>query len=206
MSADTVDMRVSSVPSGVDDAVGMSCRKWFVAIVNSRHEKSVATKLSNIGVENYVAIQKEMRRWSNGRRRIIDRVVIPSVVFVRCTEYQRRSIVTLSYINRFMVNRMADSGSFNKPVAVIRDEEINKLKFILGQSDYLVDFVSDIFQVDDNVRVVRGALRGLTGSIMEGSDGEHTLLVSVPLLGGATIHINPREVEKIPKDCHSKFI
>lgn len=112
--------------------------------------------LSNIGVENYVAIQKEMRRWSNGRRRIIDRVVIPSVVFVRCTEYQRRSIVTLSYINRFMVNRMADSGSFNKPVAVIRDEEINKLKFILGQSDYLVDFVSDIFQVDDNVRVVRG--------------------------------------------------
>lgn len=188
---------VATVPLGVDDAVGVDKRKWFVAIVTPRHEKSVAKKLTTVGVENYIAIQKEMHLWKNGRRRMIDRVVIPAVVFLRCTEQERRSIVTLPYISRFMVNRTAETGGLNKPVAVIPDAQINKLKFMLGQSDYLVEFSPEVFNIDDNVRVTRGALCGLTGSIMENSDGTHKLMVSVPLLGGAVIKIDSREVEKI---------
>ncbi len=188
----------ATVPSGVDDAVGVPAdNRWYVAIVNPRHEKAVGDKLSDINVENYVATQKEMRLWQNGRRKIIDRVVIPSVVFVKCTERQRREIVTLPYISRFMVNRSADSGGLNRPVAVIGDDEIQKLKFMLGQSDHQVEFVPTAFRVNDNVRVVRGKLRGLEGEIMSNSDGTSTLIVSLSLLGGATVFIDPRDVEKI---------
>ena len=42
---------VAAVPSGVDGAVGVPEVKWFVAIVNSRHEKSVAEKLQTTGLE-----------------------------------------------------------------------------------------------------------------------------------------------------------
>lgn len=188
---------VTSVPEGVDDAVGVPEVKWFVAIVNSRHEKSVADRLKATGIETYVATQKEMRVWSNGRRKIINRVVIPSMVFVKCSETERRKIVCLPYVNRFLVNRSANSGGLNNPVAVIGDVEIEKLKFMLGQSDCLIEFVPTEFRVHDNVRVIRGCLRGLEGEIRENSDGTHTLVVSLSLLGGATVHIQPQDVEKI---------
>lgn len=192
------DRGVATVPAGVDDAGGVSETKWFVAIVNSRHEKSVADKLQKAGIETYVATQKEMRTWANGRRKSIDRVVIPMMVFVKCTETERRQIVRLPGINRFLVNRSADSGAFNKPVAVISEAEMSKLKFILGHSESPVTFLPTAFRVHDNVRVIRGALRGLEGEIRENSDGTRTLLISLSLLGGATVCIEPRDVEKIP--------
>lgn len=194
---DYSDCELTTVPVGVDGAVGVPDAKWFVAIVNSRHEKAVGGKLAEIGLEAYVATQKELRVWKNGRRKIIDRVVIPSIVFVHCTEPQRRQIVTLPYICRFLVNRTADSSGLNKPVAVISDAEIKKLKFMLGQSDNPVEFVPVQFRVHDNVHVVRGILRGLEGEIRENSDGTHTLVVSLPLLGGATVRIQPTDVERI---------
>ena len=192
-----IDDIVTAGPSCVDDAVGVPEAKWFVAIVNSRHEKSVAEKLQATGIETYVAAQKEMRVWANGRRKIIDRVVVPSMVFVKCTEWQRRQIVNLPYVNRFLVNRSTDRGGLNKPVAVIGDAEMRKLKFMLGQSDTPVEFVPIEFRINDTVRVVRGSLRGLEGEIRTASDGTNTLLVSLPLLGGATVHIDPMDVEKI---------
>lgn len=191
------DTNLAAVPVGVDGAVGVPDAKWFVAIVNSRHEKAVGEKLAEIGLEAYVATQAEMRVWKNGRRKMIDRVVIPSMVFVHCTEPQRRQIVTLPYICRFLVNRTADSGGLIKPVAVISDAEIYNLKFMLGQSDSPVEFVPTEFRVKDNVRVIRGNFRGLTGKIMEKSDGTHVLIVGFPLLGGAKVFIQPQDVEKI---------
>lgn len=184
-------------PTGVDDAVGVPKKNWYVAIVNSRHEKTVGDKLQKINVESYVATQKEMRVWKNGRRKLIDRVVISGVVFVHCTEMERRNIVKLPYINRFMVNRTADSGTLNRPVAVINDSEIARLKFMLGQTEHPVEILPTAFRVKDNVRVIRGSLRGLEGEIRENSDGTHTLVVSLSLLGGATVFIEPQDVEKI---------
>ena len=189
--------KLTTVPVGVDGAVGVPDAKWFVAIVNSRHEKAVGKKLAEIGLEVFVATQEEMRVWKNGRRKMIDRVVIPSMVFVHCTEPQRRQIIALPYICRFLVNRMADSGGLNKPVAVISDAEINNLKFMLGQLDSPVEFVPTEFRVKDNVRVIRGNFRGLTGEIRENSDGSHVLVVGFPLLGGAKVFIKPQDVEKI---------
>lgn len=191
------DTDLAAGPVGVDGAVGVPDAKWFVAIVNSRHEKAVGEKLAEIGLEAYVATQEEMHIWKNGRRKLVDRVVIPSMVFVYCTEYQRRQIVTLPYICRFLVNRTADSGGLNKPVAVISDAEIRNLKFMLRQSDSPVEFVPTEFRVNDNVRVIRGNFRGLTGEIRENSDGTHILVVGFPLLGGAKVFIQPQDVEKI---------
>ncbi len=197
MITNTNDRDFTAEPQGPDGAVGVPEAKWFVAIVNSRHEKKVAEALQEAGIKNYVATQKETKVWKNGKRKTIDRVVIPSVVFVNCTEKERRQIVGLPFIYRFMVNRSADSGTLNKPVAVIPDLQIRKLQFMLGQSDLPVNFLPSVFKVKDNVRVIRGSLKGLYGQIMENSDGTHTLTVGLELLGGAAVKIDPHDVEKI---------
>lgn len=197
MITNTNDQASTPKPQGLDGAVGVPEAKWFVAIVNSRHEKKVAENLQETGIRSYVATQKEMKVWKNGKRKTVDRVVIPSVVFVNCTEKERRQIVGLPFIYRFMVNRSAESGTLNKPIAVIPDLQIRKLQFMLGQSDLPVNFVPSAFKVKDNVRVIRGSLKGLYGQIMENSDGTHTLTVGLELLGGASVKIDPYDVEKI---------
>lgn len=184
-------------PFALSDAVGVPDARWYAAIVNARHEKSVSGKLDGLGIENYVATQKELHIWKYGKRRMIDRIVIPSIVFVHCTEKERRNIVNLPFIYRFMVNRSSDSGKLGKPVAVISDAEINKLKFMLGQSDYPVEFLPTIFKVNDNVRdnprKTRQVLKERSRKIPTG----HIALLSASLLGGATVFIDPKDVEKI---------
>lgn len=180
-----------------DGAVGVPEAKWFVAQVNSRHEKKVSERLQEFGLESFVATQEEMHIWKNGRRKKVERVVIPSVVFVRCTESKRREIVALPYINRFMVDRTVKSGPNSSRVAVIPSAQIAKLRFMLGQTEVSVNFTPTVFHVNDNVRVIRGRLAGLEGEILKKSDGTHTLTISLSLLGGATVLIAPQDVEKI---------
>lgn len=205
MADNSEPSRVSATLPGVDDAVGVPGAKgqaekgsWYVAIVNPRHEKSVARKLDEAGIENFVAIQRELHLWQNGRKRTVDRVVIPSIVFIRTTEQERLRLVTLPYILRFMVDRAATApDGLRRPAATIPDIQMQRLRFMLGQIDSPVEFRPTPYRVNDTVRVIRGQLKGLEGSVMQNSDGTHTLLVGLSILGGAAVRIDPTDVEKI---------
>lgn len=187
----------ATAPQGADEAVGVPESHWYVAIVAPRHEKAVADKLLKINVQSYAATQRERHRWANGRCRWIDRVVIGSMVFVRCTEAERREVVKLPYILRFLTDRASGREGLNKPVAVIPDREMQRLMFMLGNADTPVDFTPASFKAGDPVHVVRGPLRGLEGEITENSDGTHILSVSLAVLGGARVRINPADVEPV---------
>lgn len=197
MNTDTDCLHSAAVTPVIDGAVGVSDLNWYVAIVNARHEKVVAEKLTVLGIENYVALQNELRIYKNGRRKTVARVVIPSVVFIRCTEQERRQAVQLPFIYRFMVNRSARPNGLTRPVAIVPSAQIDKLKFMLGQSDIPVEFDPEIYRVNDAVRVIRGSLRGLQGEVCQNPDGSHTLIISLPLLGGAKVRINPLDIEKV---------
>ncbi len=190
---------ISAGPAtGVDGAVGVANQNWYVAIVNSRHEKKAADNLTQMGLESFVASQDELRIWKNGRRKMVARIVIPSMVFIRCTDTQRRRIVSLPFINRFLVNRSAESGTLNKPVAIIPDEQIQTLRFMLGQSDHAVEFMPGPFVANEKVRVIRGKLQGLEGIVMHtADDSTHKLIVQMGILGGATVSISPLALAKL---------
>ena len=195
MGLERITKNVAAESSDLDVAAGIPDRKGFVARVSPRHEKSVSARLGEMGLESYVALQQELHVWANGRRKMVDRVVIPSVVFVNCTETERREIVVLPSIVRFMMDR----SSIERRLAVIPGVQIERLRFMLGQSDTHVEFAPTEFRINDTVRVIRGSLRGLEGEIRAKSDGTHTLIVSLSLLGGATVHIDPKDVEKLDK-------
>lgn len=192
----SVDNCAAKVASDNDEANALSDSKWFVAIVNPRHEKAVAERLVSIGFEAYVATQQELHIWNNGRKKMIDRVIIPSIVFIRCSEKQRREIVRFPFILRFMVNRSANTEGL-KPLAVISDKEIGRLKFMLGQSDYPVEFTATNFKAKDNVRVVRGKLAGLVGVVDKVSDCHHTITIIIDHLGCAKVVIESQNLELI---------
>lgn len=198
MENDTVTKIVTAVSDDVDGAVGVAKSHWFVAVVNPRSEKMVAEKLDRLGIQNYVATQSEIRVWRNGRKAKVTRVVIPSIIFIHCTEKYRREIVQLPYINRFMTNTAAVShGSLRKPVATIPDAQIETLKFVLGHSDTPVCISQADFKAGDKVRVLRGSLVGLEGEVTNMSKDKSELIVRLDVFGCARLTIDTVNLELI---------
>lgn len=174
--------------------------QWFVAIVHNRSEKLCANRLDKLGVENYVPIQKEMHQWKSGARKMVERIVLPAMVFIRTTERDRKStVVKLPYIKRFMPNRSCTSNAYGRsPVAVIPNDQIDRLKFILGNSDAPVEFEPVSYRLGDKVRVARGGLMGMEGNIVECPDGENAYFaIRVDFLGLAKVKIARGDLEKI---------
>ena len=169
-----------------------------MAIVNRNSEKQSAEKLEKLGVETYVPIQKEIRVWKNGRKSKVDRIVIPATLFVHCTEAIRREIVGLPFIFRFLTNRAGSlKDSALKPVAIIPEKEIGRLKFMLGQSDIPVSLTSRPYIKGDKVRVVRGSLMGLEGEVVDMSSSKVELTVDMDMLGGARLLIDTVNLELV---------
>ena len=185
--------------NGVGDAVGVGKRHWFVAIVNNNTEKATAQKLARLGIDYYLPIQTEIRVWKNGRKAKVDRVVIPSTIFIFCTEQQRREIVTLPFINRFMTNRAAASAnSLAKPLAIIPESQIRRLRFMLGQSDIPVTVTARPYRIGDRVRIIRGSLMGLEGEVMDMKSTKSELVVGLDFFGCAKLSIETVNLEIIP--------
>lgn len=199
METTTTTCNVATGPEGegVGDAVGVQAAHWYVAIVKHNTEKAVAEKLLTLGYDPFVAKQQEYRVWRNGRRKKIDRIVIPSTVFIHCTEAERLQVVNQPFIYRFLTNKASTPNMYGKPVAIIPDSQMSVLQFMLGASDTPVSFADRHFTPGQAVRVIRGSLRGISGTVTSAPDGKSTLTIRLDNLGCASVTIDTTDLEPL---------
>lgn len=164
-------------------------RFWFVAYVRMHHERKIADSLSQMGIENFVPVQTQMRKWSD-RMKKVDVVLIPMVVFVHATEEERKQTFVLAALRFYL----SVKGTYK--VVKIPDEQMQRFKFMVDYSDEAISFNPDCFAEGDRIRVVKGPLTGLTG-ILVGKGGKSKIAVQLDLLGMATVDIPIGYVEKL---------
>ncbi len=191
-----------------DDAVGVlvpgkkpEIKQWYIAIVGNNSERICRDKLEERiarqpadakDYEVYVAIRKELRVRTDGKRRTAERILFPAMLFIRCTEKCRREeIVRLPCIKRFMVDvaaKRTDSGM--RSVAVIPDSQMRSLKRMLndGENDVTIEPLD--IPLGAKVRVNGGKLMGLEGRVLETGDGKTNLVIRVDMLGCARMEID----------------
>lgn len=192
----TLDKTSITTVNDTADAVGIlnSAQKhWFIAVVKHGNEKICGKVLTDLGYENYVPFQRELRQYANGRRKWVDRLVLTSKVFVRTTEDDRlKNVVTLPVIYRFMVDPSRRSNNMgHASAAVIPDKEMDMFRRMLEQDELpvTIDETGSVFSEGDKVRVVVGKLAGLEGRVMRMTDNKHRLYVSLDILGSASVEI-----------------
>ena len=66
---------------------------WTAVLVQMCTEQKVSTKLNKLGITNYVPTQTEIHQWSD-RKKKIERIVIPMVVFVYVDKEIEKSLIT----------------------------------------------------------------------------------------------------------------
>ena len=164
-------------------------KRWVAVLVQMNCEKKVAAKLDTMGLANYVPIQQEEHQWSDRKKRI-DRIVIPMVIFVQLAQSEEDKFRRLSFILKFI------SFPGSKELATpIPDEQIEKLKFLLHNADAKVSIVENL-KVGDRVRLIRGPMKGLEGELSYIEENKPIVAIRIDGLGYACVSVDKVNLEK----------
>ena len=174
--------------NGTDDREAYP-RHWIAALVQMNMEKKTAQKLEKLGYECYVPTQTEIHQWSD-RKKKIQRIVIPMVIFVCVGKSDEKELKKFSYIHKFV------SYPGKTEAAIIPATQLDQLKFMLGNATSNV-FIEKHLHLGDKVRVLRGPLKGLEGELTQLKDKKQAVAISLESLGFACLEIPMIEVEVI---------
>ena len=144
-------------------------KSWLAAYVRLYHEKKTRDRLTAMGIESFLPVQEEIHQWSD-RRKKIERVVIPMMIFVHVDPAERAEVLTLSSVFRFM----------------------------LDYSEEAIEVCSSPLAPGEQVRVIKGPLAGLEGELVT-IDGKSKVAVRLDMLGCAHVDMPVGFVERVGK-------
>jgi transcription antitermination factor NusG len=130
---------------------------WFVVYTKAQAEKKFAERLQHAGYEVYLPLQEELKQWSD-RKKKIQKPLISSVVFVRCTEAQLSGLYNILGFSRVL-------RYLGKP-AVVQPQEILNLQILLQQA-VVRDIQNDVLTPGIAIEVVRGPFKGIIGTAVQ---------------------------------------
>ena len=174
-----------SFVNGTDDREAYP-KRWIAVLVQVNCEKKTATRLGKVGYETYIPTQQEVHQWSD-RKKKVDRLIMPMVVFVRATVREEEWLRDQSYIHKLLALPGSDEDK-KKFATPIPDSQIERLKFLLENAESEVTIVSN-FKVGDSVRVISGPLKGLEGVVSEADEKSSIVGVQIDGLGYACVKI-----------------
>lgn len=163
---------------------------WYVAQVQMNCELKNEKKIQTLGIETFLPFQTEIHHWSD-RDKKVKRLVIPMMIFVKLNETQVETIEHLSFVYKLL--RMPGS---NIP-AKIPNNQIEQLKFMIGQNDAKINFEPLTIKKGDEVQVIRGPFKGLHGVVCYSEDNKMKIGVLIKYLGYACMSISKTELEVI---------
>lgn len=168
---------------------GVACSKrWLVAFVRVCHEKKTSERLTKMGIENFLPIQREVHQWSD-RRKVVDRVILPMMIFVYVDRHEQKQVLTLAAISRYMVLRGESTP------AVIPDRQMSRFKFMLDYSDETISMNTSPLAPGERIRVIKGPLTGLEGELVN-VNGKSKVAVRLTMLGCACVDMPAGCVER----------
>ena len=167
----------------------MTEKKWLAAYVKMHHEKKVRDRLIAMGIENFLPVQEEVRQWSD-RKKKVERVLIPMMIFVRVDPKEQRTVITHPSILHYLTLRGEHSPT------EIPAEQMERFRFMLDHSDTAVSFSAGNLQPGEKVRVIKGPLSGLEGELIT-VEGTSRIAIRIRELGCAEVEMSASLVEKM---------
>src|SRR5215472_7480358 len=144
--------------------------QWYALTVKPRFEKASAAALQMKGYDTFLPLYKKRHSYG-GRSREFDLPLFPGYLFCRFNPWARLPILTTPGINQILGN-----GSGPKPVP---DVEVASLKTALQANVNVQPFPYP--PEGHKVRITKGALAGIEGTIVMVKDGMR-LVLSINLL------------------------
>jgi len=146
---------------------------WFAIRVKSRSEKKVYSDLIDQKIEVYLPLQRKLRQWSD-RKKWIEMPLISGYVFVYISRKEYESVLRTYNVVCYVY--------FEGKAAIIRDQDINLLKRMLGQVEVELEITVEQLKPGQMVEIVAGPLCGVIGELID-FQGKNKVALRIPPLG-----------------------
>jgi transcription antitermination factor NusG len=146
---------------------------WYAIWTRSRQEKLASTMLRNLGIQHYLPLKVELRQWSD-RKQMVEMPVFGGYLFVRINPSLKNSqlqVLQSPGVVAFVGNQ---NGPFQIP-----NQEIDNIRTVLAARVAYTQCPT--LNKGDCVRVVRGPLAGVEGTLVTANSTSH-LLVSIEMI------------------------
>ena len=143
---------------------------------------------------------KDEKPWRRGERRKIDKVLIPSVVFVRMEQADRRIVEDCPGVNALMRDpaRKREGLTGWETLARVSNDEMHLFKQMLGMEEMDVQFASADYSVGDYVRIKGFSDSSGKAQIVRIFGNNKTYVgVRVSFLGCAYMEVKKSRIEKL---------
>ncbi len=165
-------------------------KAWFAVYTNSRAEKRVSDRISEMGIEAFLPLQKTLRQWSD-RKKLIEKPLISSYVFVKIIPREYFTVRKIDGVVKFIMLQ-------GKPVP-IPEVQITNLRILCG-SDAEVEISTNVYEKGDLVEVTVGSLAGLRGELIR-VGRKHKVVIRIIQPGmNLTVDIKTNAIRKLGKN------
>jgi len=165
---------------------GLKEKRWLVLYTKSRTEKSVASRLETCGMEVYCPLKRSKRRWSD-RWKWVEQPLFSSYVFVKATEEEREAVLSVPGVVRYLF-------WLGKP-AVVRDEEIERIKIWLNDFDHEAIYTESM-PVGSKATVASGPLMHHSGEVVS-QQGQQLFMLLEGLGIVLRVDLNENKVDRL---------
>lgn len=174
--------------SSVTPIVTTDVEQWYAVHTRARHERAVAHRLRDQGVNTFLPLVTEVHRWSD-RRKSVEVPLFGCYVFVKLppTGEDRLRVLRIEGVFRFVGTR-----GVGTPIA---ESQIEAVRTLIGQQ---VPWSTHPFlQIGQRVRVRGGSLDGVEGILLSRND-DNTLVISVDAIQRSlAVRIQGYDVEPV---------
>jgi transcriptional antiterminator NusG len=166
----------------------ISSPQWFAVWTRSRQEKVAASMLNALDVVTFLPLKSEIRQWSD-RKCTVTTPLFSGYLFVR---------MNIDLDSRLQILKTPGVVGFvgnNTGPLPIPNQQIESIRRLLDSG---IDFtVGPLLREGDRIRVIRGSLSGMEGTLVRTSS-ETRLILSVDLVKRSlSIDVSRHDVELI---------
>ena len=160
---------------------------WYVGLVRPFQEQKSAEALTRMGIEHYLPVQRVKRKYKD-RTKMVDRLILPRMLFIRADERRRIALLADVYDLR---GYMTSGGTYH-PV-IVPDRQMEDFRFMVEHGEGQVQVSASPFSPGDRVKVKTGPLKGLECELV--SVGERRCVaVHLGTVGTALLELSPADL------------
>lgn len=132
--------------------------QWFALYTKSRFEKKVHVSLQEKGIDCYLPMKVEKRRWSD-RIKTIEEPLLRGYLFVKVSNREYFDVLNTTGAVAYV--------SFSGKAAPIPEKQLDDLRVFLSDYNNQIDVTYDNLDEGMKVIVVAGPMKGVVGEIVE---------------------------------------
>ncbi len=164
---------------------------WYVAYTRVNQVLLVKKKLDELGIENFLPLDEQLRDTPFGRKTI--RVpLIHGMIFIRTDK-----VTSFSLLNEYSLNMVYLKDIEGRGSLVVPDKQMEDFMFLLDFSPEGIEILNKDLKRGDRVRVIKGPLQGLEGELVRLRGHKRVVIRLEGVASIATSYIPGSFLEKI---------